>query len=90
MLTAIFGPLAIERLDSVSRTVTASGGGVVFHAPAIAGYELPTLVVGTIYSLALVVGAATMGGVMRRRTRDAYRHLQLQAWQLRQLVPQHG
>jgi hypothetical protein len=24
---------------------------------------------------------------MRRRTREAYRHLQLQAWQLRQLVP---
>jgi hypothetical protein len=89
LVTAILTPLALERLDILSQTVSVSESGVLFHGPAIAGYELPTLVVGTVYSLCLVIGAATMGGLMRRRTRDAYRHLQLQAWQLRQLVPQH-
>jgi serine/threonine-protein kinase len=89
LLTAIFTPLVLERLEILSQTVSVSQSGVLFHAPAVAGYELPTLVVGTVYSICLVIGAATMGGVMRRRTRDAYRHLQLQAWQLRQLVPQH-
>ncbi len=88
LLVAVFGPLALERLDLIARTMSVSEHGVLFHAPAIAGNETPTLVVGVIYSVSLIVGACTIAGVMRRRTRDAYRHLQLQAWQLRQLVPQ--
>ena len=47
----------------------------------------PVLVVGTLYTIALIIGTCMMAGTMRRRARDAYRHLQLQAWQLRQLVP---
>ena len=87
LLVAVFGPLALERMDLVTRTMFVSDAGILFRAPAIAGNETPVLVVGTLYSIALIVGTCMMAGTMRRRTRDAYRHLQLQAWQLRQLVP---
>ncbi|HLL21957.1 MAG TPA: serine/threonine-protein kinase [Kofleriaceae bacterium] len=87
MLAAIFAPLALERLDVLSRTVSVSEAGVLFSSPAIAGNEIPTILVGVFYTTALVIGACAMGGTMRRRTRTAYRRLQLQAWQLRQLVP---
>jgi len=71
----------------LSRTVSVSEAGVLFSSPAIAGNEIPTILVGVFYTTALVIGACAMGGTMRRRTRTAYRRLQLQAWQLRQLVP---
>jgi len=34
-----------------------------------------------------VIAACLMADVTRARTRAAYQHLHLQAWQLRQLVP---
>jgi len=38
-------------------------------------------------AIALIVGACSMADAMRTQARAAHRHLQLQAWQLRQLVP---
>ena len=88
LLVAVLGPLALERLDLISNTMSVTEAGILFKAPAIAGHETPTLVVGAFYTASLIIGACAMAGTMRRRTREAYRHLQLQAWQLRQLVPQ--
>jgi hypothetical protein len=88
MLVAVLGPLVLERLDILSRTMSVDAQGMHFHAPALTGEETPTIVVGVFYTTALVIGACAMAGSMRRRTREAYRHLQLQAWQLRQLVSQ--
>jgi len=90
LLVAVFGPLALERFDVISRTMWITESGIVFRPPAIAGHEGPTLLASTMFSVALIIGACAMAGTMRRRTREAYRHLQLQAWQLRQLVSQHG
>jgi hypothetical protein len=59
----------------------------VFRAPAIAGHEGPTIVVAMLYIAFLIALACGMGGAMRGRARAANRHLHLQAWQLRQLVP---
>jgi len=56
-------------------------------APAFAGREVATIGVGCLYTVGLIVGACVMGDVMRSRAREAHRHLLLQAWQLRQLVP---
>jgi serine/threonine-protein kinase len=88
LLVAVFGPLALEQLGILSHTVSVSESGVLFRAPAVAGHEGPTIIVGSMYTIGLIVGTCWMAGTMRRRTREAYRHLQLQAWQLRQLVPQ--
>jgi serine/threonine-protein kinase len=87
-LIAVFAPLALERADILSRTMSVNEAGVLFSAPGVAGQEIPTIIVGVMYSAALIIGSCAMAGTMRRRSREVYRHLQLQAWQLRQLVPQ--
>ncbi|MBA3820562.1 MAG: hypothetical protein H0X17_16850, partial [Deltaproteobacteria bacterium] len=89
LVVAVLGPLALERFDVISRTMSVDANGVLFGAPAFGGHEGATIVVGVLYSSALIIGACTMAGTMRRRAREARHHLQLQAWQLRQLVPQH-
>jgi serine/threonine-protein kinase len=90
LITAVLGPLALERMDLISRTVSVSEAGVLFRSPALAGHEVPTIIVGSIFTVGLIIGSCAMAGTMRRRTREAYRNLELQAWQLRQLVPQRS
>jgi serine/threonine-protein kinase len=84
---AILGPLALERLGVWSQTMFVDAQGVLFHAPVFAGNETPTIIVGALYAVALVAGACLMANTMRARAKEAARHLHLQAWQLRQLVP---
>jgi serine/threonine-protein kinase len=52
------------------------------------GWMSPTLIVAVVYVIALITGAVVAGTSMRRQQREAHRRLHLQAWQLRQLVPQ--
>ena len=87
MILAVLGPWLLEGLGILSTTMTVEHASVVFRAPAIAGDEGPVLLVGAIYVAALIAGAASIAEVMRNRTRAAHRHLLVQAWQLRQLVP---
>jgi eukaryotic-like serine/threonine-protein kinase len=87
LIAAIFTPLALERFGVLPTTITMSAHGVIMDAPAFAGREVATIGVGCLYTVGLIVGACVMGDVMRTRARDAHRHLLLQAWQLRQLVP---
>jgi serine/threonine-protein kinase len=87
MAAAVLTPLVLEQVGVLSRTMGVGPSGLLFNAPAIAGRPVPTLVVGFIYVIALIAGAAIAGGVMRAQTRDAHARLQMQAWQLRQLVP---
>jgi serine/threonine-protein kinase len=84
---AVLGPLALEQLGVLSTTMSVTDGAVAFHAPAIAGLEGPTIVVASIYILSLIAGACIAAAAMRAQTRAAHHRLQLQAWQLRQLVP---
>jgi serine/threonine-protein kinase len=87
MVGAVLGPLALEQLDVLTRTMSASSAGVLFQAPALGGAEGPTIIVAAIYAGAIIGGACVAAAAMRARQRDAYHRLQLQAWQLRQLVP---
>ncbi|MDB4956341.1 MAG: Serine/threonine protein kinase PrkC, regulator of stationary phase [Myxococcales bacterium] len=87
MIGAVLTPLFLERAGALTPTMSVDANGVLFRAPAVAGYEGPTFIVCVIYAIALIAGACVAGEAMRRRTRSAHRHLHLQAWQLRQLVP---
>jgi len=84
---AVLGPFLLERFDVLSVTTTVDDRGVLLDAVAIAGDQTTTLAVAALYVLALIAAAAGMANGMRVRERAAKRHLQLQAWQLRQLVP---
>ncbi len=87
MAASTLVPLLLEQLGVLAPSVQIRDGGMFLAAPGFSGAETPILVCGGLYIVALVCGATAMGHAMRSRTRDAYRHLHLQTWQLRQLVP---
>jgi hypothetical protein len=80
-------PLLGERLGLIERTISIDRAGILLRSPAVAGSEGPTLLVATLYVTGMIVGVCWMAHAMRKRARAAHRHLHLQAWQLRQLVP---
>ncbi len=84
---AVLGPWLLERIGAMPVTIVVDAQGVLLRAPGIAGDETRTLVVAALYVAALILAAALMGHGMRARERAAKRHLHVQAWQLRQLVP---
>jgi serine/threonine-protein kinase len=86
-ITGALAPLILERLGAISPTIAIDPAGVHLHAPAIGGAEGPALLVAVLYTAGLIIGTCWMAHSMRTRARAAHRHLHLQAWQLRQLVP---
>ena len=87
MVAAVILPFVLELAGAISPTMAIEHGGVVFHAPGLGQDEKPILFVGALYSAALIAGASIAAAGLRASTRKAYHRLQLQAWQLRQLVP---
>ena len=86
-IIATLVPFGLERIDAVSRTVSIDAHGILLKAPAVGASEGPSLVVCVLYIVGLIIGTCWMAHAMRTRARAAHRHLHLQAWQLRQLVP---
>jgi serine/threonine-protein kinase len=86
-ITAAIGPLVLERIGVLSRTMSVDGAGILLRAPAIGPADGPVVLVGALYATGLIVGSCAIARALRARTRAAHRHLHVQAWQLRQLVP---
>jgi hypothetical protein len=86
-ISAAIGPLVLERLGVLSKTMSVDAAGLLLHAQGVGPEEGPAILVGALYAIGLIIGATAMASAMRHRTRTAHRHLHLQAWQLRQLVP---
>jgi hypothetical protein len=89
MIAGVFVPWVAELIGLASPTIMGLGGGegVALRAPAVRGSETAVVIVGMAYSVGLIIGAVWVAEAMRNRIREAHRHLRLQAWQLRQLVP---
>jgi eukaryotic-like serine/threonine-protein kinase len=88
MIGAVIVPLGLEQLGIVSTTMTVTPQGVEFSGPALEGARpTPTLVVSALYAACLAGACIFAGYQMRTRALAAAHRLQLQAWQLRQLVP---
>jgi hypothetical protein len=89
MIAGVFAPWAAELLGFASPTMVGlgRGEGLALIAPAVRGSEASVIVVGMAYAVGLIIGAVWVAEAMRNRIREAHRHLRLQAWQLRQLVP---
>jgi len=81
------GPMVLKRLDVLARTMSVDRAGILLRAAGVGSAENPAILVGTLYAVGLIVGSCGIGHAMRARAREAHRHLHLQAWQLRQLVP---
>jgi eukaryotic-like serine/threonine-protein kinase len=84
---AVLGPFALERIGAISFTTTVDDHGVLLQAAAIGGHEPRVLLVASLYFIAMIAAAAGLARNMKARERAAKRHLHVQAWQLRQLVP---
>jgi serine/threonine-protein kinase len=84
---AVLGPFVLERVGVLSETTRVDARGVLLMPAGTVGDAGPTIGVAVFYVLAMIAAAAWMGNVMRERARAARRHLHVQAWQLRQLVP---
>ena len=87
MIGAVLAPLVLEQLGVLSRTMSVSSSGLLFSAPGLGRREGPTILVGIVYVITLIIGAVMAGEAMRTQTRAAHLRLHMQAWQLRQLVP---
>jgi len=87
MVAAVLGPMLLEAVDVLPRTMFFEPHGLAFRTDAFGGHQTPTLIVGVIYVAALITGTVIAGAAMRRQQRTAHRRLHMQAWQLRQLVP---
>jgi hypothetical protein len=87
MIGACLLPLILEQLGVMSRTMFVTPHGLLFDAPGLGPREGPTLIIGAVYAIALIIGAALSSDALRVQTRSAHVRLHLQAWQLRQLVP---
>ena len=86
-ITAAIGPMVLERVGVLSRTMFVDGAGIRLHAAGVGSAENPVILVGTLYAIGLIIGSCGIARAMRARARAAHHHLHLQAWQLRQLVP---
>jgi eukaryotic-like serine/threonine-protein kinase len=86
-IAAAIGPMALERVGVLSRTMYVDSAGILLRASAVGTAEGPAILVGTLYAIGLIVGSCGIAHAMRARARAAHRHLHVQAWQLRQLVP---
>jgi hypothetical protein len=86
-IAAAIGPMVLERLGVLSRTMYVDGAGILLRAAGVGSAENPAILVGTLYAIGLILGSCGIAHAMRARARAAHRHLHLQAWQLRQLVP---
>jgi len=87
MSLAVVGPWILQVAGVVTPSMTIDGGGVTMRSPALLLTPGPTQVLLVAYSIMLIIAAVMRATGLRRAERSARRHLHLQAWQLRQLVP---
>jgi hypothetical protein len=84
---AVLVPWVLEWTGVMSSTMSIGDDGILLRAPVIAGAEGPTTICAAVYTVTLIAAACVIAATMRARHRAAHRTLQMQAWQLRQLVP---
>jgi serine/threonine-protein kinase len=87
MSLAVLAPWLGELIGSIPSTMTIDGA-VTMRSPALSLTPVPTLVLLVSYTVMLITAAVMRATGLRRAERSARRSLHLQAWHLRQLVPE--
>jgi eukaryotic-like serine/threonine-protein kinase len=83
----VLGPWVLELAGVFDRTLAISDGSLVVTAPALV-LRLPHAEIGlAIYAFVIVMLAHLLGRAIARNQYDLRCRLQVQTWQLRQLVP---
>lgn len=89
LLLGVALPWAAEEAGWLTPTHANVEGGILLSSPALDLRELG-LGVGLVYTAILLGAAAIISRVHARAQRQAERQLHLQAWRLRQLVPERA
>jgi len=87
MSLAVLGPWIAELIGAIPSTMSIDGK-VTIQSPALSLTRVPTLVLLASYTVMLITAAVLRATGLRRAERSARRSLHLQAWHLRQLVPE--
>ncbi len=80
-------PWLLEVLGVLASTYRFDHGELVLASPAIAFTSLPVQLAFVALLVALIAIVALLSRTLAMRNRDVTRRIELQAWQLRQLVP---
>ncbi len=86
---AVLVPWALELTGVLSPTYTFVDGTIVLSSPILTFRSVPVQLAFLVLLLVLLAVVAVLSRMMAQRQRDANRRVELQAWQLRQLVPSH-
>ncbi|HEV7553986.1 MAG TPA: serine/threonine-protein kinase [Kofleriaceae bacterium] len=84
---ALLGPFLLETVGLLSPTTVVVGDGFRLHTAAAALHPAGTLIAMSLFTPFVLAVAALLARSNANRQREAQRVIQLQAWQLRQLMP---
>jgi serine/threonine-protein kinase len=80
-------PWVLELLGILDSTFRFENGEIVLSSPVVRFSSVPTQLAFALLLVSLVGVVAALSRALARRQRDAARQLELQAWQLKQIVP---
>jgi hypothetical protein len=85
---SVLAPLALELVGVLPRSMTFSGSTMVFHAHVEGLEQTTTTITLVLYVIALTTMGVVLGRSLTGDRRAAQRIVEIQSWQLRQLVSQ--
>jgi serine/threonine-protein kinase len=88
MITAVLVPWLLELVGVLAPTMSFDAGRMTIHDIKVEISAFPVQAGLATFTVALVFVAALVSRALSRGDEDAQRRLHLQAWQLRQLVPE--
>ncbi|HEX4454172.1 MAG TPA: serine/threonine-protein kinase [Kofleriaceae bacterium] len=89
LAAAVLVPWGLELAGVLSPTYTFVDGTIVLSSAVLTFRSVPVQLAFLVLLFALLAVVAVLSRMMAQRQRDANRRVELQAWQLRQLVPSH-
>jgi serine/threonine-protein kinase len=87
LCAAVIVPWGLELVGVLEPTFEFASGTIILKSPVIHFSSTPTQLAFGMLMVSLVGVVAVLSRVLVMRQRDATRKLELQAWQLRQIVP---
>jgi eukaryotic-like serine/threonine-protein kinase len=87
LAAAVVVPWGLEIVGVLSPTYHFGAGAIVLRSPILTFQSVPVQLAFLVLLIALLAVVAVLTRMMARRQRAANRRVELQAWQLRQLVP---
>ncbi len=87
---SVLGPLVLELLGIIPRSYVFENGALLILPQGVSFPEIPTLCALTFGTLFLIVAPAMIMGRVQLALRDAETRSAMQAWHLRQLLPEEA